>query len=206
MTAAILIVFNLAQLWRETNSHAATAHGITAFAKKQYAAAVAAFDKANAIQPSPQRAFNLGTAQVAAGDREKGSSTLQKAMTDPRLRAAALFNRGNSALESKAFDRAIRDYAEALRMQPGDGAAKRNLEIALIQKNAMQQSSGGSQRSQKGASQPNQSKTPPQPAPNQQQQKNQSADDALLRSVQQQEQQELQRMNKRRAQQTHVGW
>ena len=206
MIAAILLALNLAQLWRDTNSHAATTRGVRAFAKKQYAAAAAAFAKANAIAPSPQRAFNLGTAQIAAGEREQGSSTLQGAMNDARLRASALFNRGNSALQSKAYDSAIRDYSNTLRLRPNDRAAKRNLEIALIRKQAARQSGGGSQSQQKGSSRPDRSQAQRHPAPGERQQNNQSTDDALLRSVQQQEQEELRRMHQGKGERLHVGW
>lgn len=206
MIAAIVLALNLAQLWRDTNSHAATMHGIRAFAQKQYTAAAAAFSKANAIASSPQRAFNLGTAQIAAGNHEQGSSTLEAAINDARLRAGALFNRGNSALESKAYDSAIRDYSAALRFDPSDRAAKRNLEIGLLRKSAMQHGGGGSQPPQKGPSQPDRSQTQRQPVPSQQQQNNQSTDEALLRSVQQQEQEELERMHRGRGERLHVGW
>lgn len=204
MIAAIVFALNLAQLWHDTNSHAATVHGVRAFAKKQYPAAAAAFGKANAIAPSSQRAFNLGTAEIAAGDHERGSAALQGAMNDARLRSGALFNRGNSALESKAYDSAIRDYSAVLRLQPNDRGAKRNLEIALMRKNAMQQSGGGSQPPQKGSSQPQPSQR--RPMPSRQQQNNQSADEALLRSVQQQEQEELERMHRGKGERIHVGW
>jgi len=204
MIAAILLALNLAQLWRDTNSHAANAHGMKAYDRKQYAAAVAAFAKANGIAPSAKRAFNLGTAQIAAGDRERGSSTLSASMGDARLRADALFNRGNSALESKAWDSAIRDYSDTLRLHPNDRAAKRNLEIALVRKNAARQQSGGGgfQSPQKGSS-PKPQESQRQPVPSEQQQ---NPDEALLRSVQQQEQEELSRMHRGRGERVHVGW
>src|SRR5207249_6518714 len=109
MMAMLLFAWSVAQLWRDTNSHAATANGVKAFAQKKYADAVKSFSAANAIAPSSRRAFNLGTAQIAAGNREQGSSTLGKALAEPKLRADALFNRGNSALASNAYDYAIRD-------------------------------------------------------------------------------------------------
>ena len=141
MIAALMLLWNLSQLWRETNSHAATSHGIKAFAQKKYADAAKSFGSANAISPSPRRAFNLGTAQIAAGNREVGSSTLAKAVADPHLRTDALFNRGNSALSSNAFDYAIHDYADVLRLRPTDRGAKRNLEIALARTSAETSSS-----------------------------------------------------------------
>ena len=205
MTAALLLIFNLAQLWRDTNSHAANARGVKAFADKKYAQSVKDFRDAHAIRPSPQRAFNLGTAQIAAGNREQGSATLAKAMSDGRLRADSLFNRGSSALASNAYDSAIRDFTEALKVQPKDPASKRNLEIAILRKMQQQRQQSGSRQPQHGSSpqpQPQQA----QPAPDQQQQRGDANAEALLRSVQQQEQEELQRMHRARGEKLHVGW
>jgi tetratricopeptide (TPR) repeat protein len=205
MIAALVLLWNLGQFWRETNSHAATARGVKTFAQKKYDDSVKAFGEASSIGPSTQRAFNLGTAQIAAGKREQGSSTLGKALSDRRLRGDALFNRGNSALESKAYDYAIRDFTDVLRLHPKDGAAKRNLEIALMRKRMQQRQSGGSRQPQKGSSpqpQPQQA----QPAPADKQQSRDANIEALLRSVQQQEQEELSRMHRARGEKLHIGW
>ncbi|PYQ58751.1 MAG: hypothetical protein DMF58_14150 [Acidobacteria bacterium] len=205
MTAAVLLLWNLTQLWRDTNSHAANARGVKAFTQKKYEQSVKAFGDANALSPSPRRAFNLGTAQIAAGNREQGSATLGKAMSDAPLRANTLFNRGSSALASNAYDYAIRDFSEVLRLSPRDAAAKRNLEIALVRKMMQQRQSSGSRQPQKGSSpqpQPQQA----QPAPDEKQQNRDANIEALLRSVQQQEEEELMRMHRARGEKLHVGW
>ena len=206
MIAVLLLAWNLAQLWRETNSHAATARGVKAFEKQKYSDAAASFATANKIASTPQRAFNLGTAQIAAGNREQGSSTLARAMENPGLRADALFNRGNSALAANAFDYAIHDYVEALKLHPRDSGAKRNLEIALAKKRAMQRQSSGSRNNQQGSSQRQQPQNPQQPTRDQKQRSDQENVDALLRSVQQQEQEELLRMHRAQPERLHVGW
>jgi Ca-activated chloride channel family protein len=205
----LLLTFSLSDLWqratRDTSSHAAASRGVTAYMKKKYDEAITGFARANALRPTPQSAFNLGTAQIAAGKQEEGSTTLQKALADHRLRADALYNRGNSALAAKAFDYAIRDYTETLKLRPSDANAKRNLEIALQRKQQdeqqKQQKAGGKQ------DQPQQ----PQPKPgqgNKDQQKPKSDPnvEALLRSVQQQEREELSRMNRPRPERLRVGW
>ena len=188
---------------RDTNSHAANARGVKAFAKQQYAAAIEAFGRAQQIAPSPRAAFNIGTAEIAAGQREQGSTQLAEAMKDPQLRADALFNRGNSALAAKALDHAVADYIEALRANPAHAAAKRNLEIALKRQDQQRRASAGGKQDQKG-----QSQQQPQPKPSDGQKKQQPAQsdlEALLRSVQQQEQEELRRM-KGQAAEGRVGW
>jgi tetratricopeptide (TPR) repeat protein len=204
--AAILLVITLpfgGRFTRETNSHAATARGVEQFKQKKYAEAQKSFAAATSIAATPSRSFNLGTSQIAAGNREAGSSTIAKALADPSLRADALFNRGNSALSASAFDYAIRDYTDALRIRPSDVDAKRNLEIALRRKQAMQKQQGGGSGSQHDRG------PEPQPSPKAagpQQPKNDPNVDGLLRSVQQQEQEELSRMHKPSRERLHVGW
>ena len=204
MIVALLVLgLDLARLWRETNSHAATARGVKQFNAKKYAEAQKSFATSSSIGSTSMRAFNLGTSQIAAGNREAGSSTIAKALADPTLRADALFNRGNSALAANSFDYAIRDYTDTLRVRPSDTAAKRNLEIALRRKQAMQKQQGGGNGSQ-------QDRGPqPQPSPQQgvkQQPKSDPNVEGLLRSVQQQEQEELSRMHRPSRERVHVGW
>ena len=209
MIVALLVLgLDLTRLWRETNSHAATARGVKQFAAKKCAEAQKSFATSSAVAATPMRSFNLGTSQIATGNREAGSSTIAKALADPALRADGLFNRGNSALAASAFDYAIRDYTDTLRLRPTDAAAKRNLEIALRRKQAMQKQQGGANGSQQDRGPQAQQK--PQPSPQQGAQQPQPKSDpnveGLLRSVQQQEQEELARMHRPSRERVHVGW
>lgn len=198
---AFLLAISLGALWRETNSNAASRRGAKAYEDKQYAQSVEGYRKAHELAPSPQSAFNLGTAEIAAGQREQGSATLAEAIEDSVLRADAFFNRGNSALAAKAFDHAVRDYVAALKTNPAHAAAKRNLEIALARRESERRSSDG-KRDQQGQSQQQQR---PEPSEGQKPQEGQLDLETLLRSVQQQEQDELRRM-KGRAGEARVGW
>lgn len=198
----LLLAVSLPSWWRETNSHASSARGARAFAEKQYGDAAKAFNRAQQLAPSARNAFNLGTAEIASGNREQGSNHLADAILDPSLRADALFNRGNSALESKAFDHAVRDYQDALRANPNHAAAKRNLEIALARRQNQRPAPGGRQ-GQQGQNQQQQQQQAP--APGQKPERGQADLDALLRSVQQQEQEELRRMKAQPAE-GRVGW
>lgn len=206
---ALAVTFSglTAPFTRATNSYAAARRGVKAWAAKQYAEAAAAFGAAQELDPRSTSLFNLGTAQIAAGHREEGSAALSRAMEDPRLRASALYNRGNSALAANAYDYAIRDYIESLRLRPSNMAAKRNLEIALMRKAAAQQSQSSPKGKQPGTQQP-------QPQPQDEQhggakpepKKGDANAEALLRAVQQQEQEEMQRMKRARAERGRVGW
>ena len=199
--AVMLVALAMPSWWRETNSHASSARGARAYEKKKYPDAARAFGRAQQLAPSARNAFNLGTAEIAAGNREQGSTHMAEAIADPALRADALFNRGNSALDAKAYDHALRDYAGALRANPNHAGAKRNLEIALSHKQDQQPAPGGKQ----GQQGQNQQKPQPQPQGQKPGPTSQPDLETLLRSVQQQEQEELRRMKGQPAE-GRVGW
>jgi tetratricopeptide (TPR) repeat protein len=207
MRVALMFVaatVSLGTFWHETNSRASSERGRSAYEKKDYAKAVESYDRAQKIAPSTTGAFNLGTAQIAAGQREEGSATIAKALEDPKLTADAYFNRGNSALASKSLDHAVSDYIQALKANPKHEAAKRNLEIALARRESERRAAAQQQQKQQQQQQQQQQK--PQPQPGQQKPKPGQMDlEALLRSVQQQEQEELRRM-KARAGEGRIGW
>jgi Ca-activated chloride channel family protein len=203
MRTVALLLISLT-FWRDTNSRAADARGAKAYGKKAYAQSAEAFERAHALTPSAQSAFNLGTARIAAGQREQGSAALEAALRDPSLRADAYFNRGNSALAAKALDHAIRDYVDALKANPAHAAAKRNLEIALQRREEQRRNAAASgEKSRQG-----QSPQKPQPSPSDgRQPKPGEIDlDTLLRSVQQQELDELRRMKGKVSGEGRVGW
>ena len=201
MIVLLALAIDVARVGHDLNGYLANVRGVKQYAAKQYAKSTASFDNANSIHSTPARELNLGTAEIAAGDRERGAAALDKAMADPRLRADALYNRGTSALAAKAYDSAIRDYVEALKIRPNDAAAKRNLEIAVARKRAAQQP-----QSKRGGPQPQSQKPQPQASGEQPQQKGETDLDALLRSVQQQEKEELSRMHRAKGEKLRVGW
>jgi tetratricopeptide (TPR) repeat protein len=210
MTAILLLVLSPGALWqhvwRDTNSHAAAQRGSRQYSTKRYEESTQSFATADRLSPNPQSAFNLGTAQIAAGKTSEGSATLARAMQNRALRADTLYNRGNSALASKAYEYAVRDYVETLKLRPDDAQAKRNLEIALDRLQEMKRASGGRQGQQQPSPSQQQSQKSPSAGQKEQQKQEQQGDaEALLRSVQQQEQEELQRMKKAR-ESTRVGW
>ena len=207
----LLAALSVSEVWqratRDTNSHAASKKGVDSYSKQRYTAAEQSFTTANAAAPSSSTAFNLGTAQIAAGHRADGSATLEKSIADPALRVSSLYNRGNSALASKVYDHAIRDYTEVLKIRPGDAQAKRNLEIALMRQKAdSDQQAKGGQTEQKGKSPDQKTGSSSEPDKEQSNQQQQSDAESLLRSVQQQEQEEMQRMKRSRAKSVRVGW
>lgn len=206
MKAAVLLTVVLAaggfieRLTRETNSAAAARRGIASFDKGEYPAAVEALTKAVSIAPGSRSAYNLGTAQVAAGLNQEGSATLDQAMSDPSIRPDALFNRGKSALNANALDAAIRDYSDVLRLRPDDLAAKRNLEIALRRQQSDTQQSPQNDPDQDPDQDGEQGRAPQQVSPEDREA------ESLLRSVEQQEREELSRMRRRAPSTRRIGW
>lgn len=196
----------VAPVLRDTNSAAQVRRGIAQYDKKQHDQALQAFDGAAKLHPGPLASFNLGTAHIAAGHLTKGSEVLSKATEDPALRADAYYNRGNSALAANALDYAIRDYVAALKARPGDMEAKRNLEIALLRR----QASRRPQPQRQTQPMPQQEQKDEQEDPQRQdragEQKEQTDPEALLRSVEQQEREELSRMRRARAEPRRIGW
>jgi tetratricopeptide (TPR) repeat protein len=203
MIVLFLLAFDAGRVWHDLTAYAANVRGTVQYAARQFARSTASFDRANGIRSTPERQFNLGTAEIAAGDRENGAAALDQAMRDPRLRADALYNRGTSALAAKAYDSAIRDYVDVLKLRPNDAATKRNLEIAHVLKRASEQQ----QRSRQGNEGGKQAQRPqPQANGQQPEKKGETDSDALLRSVQQQEKEELSRMHRARGEKLRVGW
>lgn len=202
MTVIAFLLLSLT-FWHETNSHASAARGVKAYEKKEYAKSAEAFARATELAPGPRSSFNLGTARVAAGQRQEGSADLAAAMQDPALRADAYYNRGNSALASKALDHAIRDYVDALKANPQHAAAKRNLEIALQRREEQRKNASANGDKQQQGESPQQ----PSPSGGKKEPKPGEIDlDALLRSVQQQELDEMRRMKGKANAEGRVGW
>jgi tetratricopeptide (TPR) repeat protein len=200
---------SLSKFWQPSNSQAADRRGAASYEAKKYGEAAQAFGQAHRLAPTPTTAFNLGTAQIAAGEREQGTATLNSAMQDRNFRADALYNRGNSALAANELDSAIHDYTEALKLHPRDAQAKRNLEIALSKRKNNSQRGGAKGPQQQGNQSPQQQPQSPSGGEQAKQQAPSRGDadrESLLRSVQQQEQEEMRRMKKPSRGTTRVGW
>ena len=177
---------------RSSNSRASTARGIAQYDAKKHAKSARSFASAEEIDGGPVARYNLGTARVAAGDGIRAAADFSDAIRDDALATDAFFNRGSAALKSKARDDAIRDFSDTLRRNPADSGAKRNLEIALRnkqredeQRRQQQQPSGAPEKPKDDEA----GKGDPKPGGG-------MDVDSLLRSVRQQEQEELSRMRR----------
>ena len=113
-----------------------------------------AYEQAIAVQPSSAEArYNLGLSQIRQVTNIADSNAQTRSMVDaarknftdvaamarikPGLAAKANFNLGNIEFNSKDFQKAIEYYKQALRIDPTDDKARKNLRIA--QKNLQKQ-------------------------------------------------------------------
>lgn len=102
----------------------------------QLAAALEKYRQAQKGQPgSPALHYNIGNVLYKQGEFEKAYDEYRQAFAagERPLAEGARFNAGNSHYARKNWPEAIRNYQEALRLDPRDIDAKKNLELALQQ-------------------------------------------------------------------------
>jgi tetratricopeptide (TPR) repeat protein len=143
--------------------------------------AVAEVDTALRLAPdNPVVQYDAGTLHLAAGDPREAAKILAKSAKSakaagPGLAGAASYNLGNARLADKDFDSAIAAYQQALRAEPGNPAAKWNLELAERQRTDQQMKGpSGAKGGQGGGG--NASKSPGNDQQSQQQNGSSSAD------------------------------
>lgn len=123
------------------------AEGNRLFKESKFKEAARQYQMAVAVNPqSPEARFNLALSQlkmsVQPGLDEKQSEQLLKSGSEgmaaiaslggqnPRLASYASYNLANVAFNSQNYQEAIRGYKQALRFNPDDDMARRNLRIA----------------------------------------------------------------------------
>jgi len=107
------------------------------FEEGKFGQALERYAKALDMDPdNPVLQFNAGDALYRDGKYEEARERFGKvgAARDRRLAGASHFNSGNSHLQEGKLDKAIEEYKKALRINPSDPAAKRNLELARKKK------------------------------------------------------------------------
>ena len=112
------------------------------YARGKYDEALAAYQRAEVLEPDATAIhFNLGNAFYRMGQYQEAASELELVMTEPnpRRRADAMYNIGNTVFKAGQLDGALRAYRAALVMNPDDMQAKENLEFCLKKKEEMEQ-------------------------------------------------------------------
>jgi tetratricopeptide (TPR) repeat protein len=132
---------------------------------KKYDEALKMYIDAQASRPqAPELHYNIGNVLFRKGEYDKAVEEYLRAQAakDPALAESAAYNRGNAFLAQKQPQQAINSYIQALRRDPRDKDAKRNLELAL---QLMQEQKKKQQQNQKQEDKNDPSKPPPQAPP-----------------------------------------
>ncbi len=104
------------------------------FDQKQYDEALRMYTDAQASRPeAPELHYNIGNVLFRKGEYEKaiGEYRRAEASRDVSLSQSAIYNRGNAMMFAGQVQDAAKAYVQALRADPSDQDAKRNLELAL---------------------------------------------------------------------------
>lgn len=126
-----------------------------------YAESYAAFEQALAASGEPALGYNSANALYRMHRYEEASRKFRDVLgSAPKLQQRAFYNMGNAYVrmaEDKPDDpeplrRAIAAYEEALRLEPGDTAAKWNLELAVKRLGDEPESGGSPGRGNRGES------------------------------------------------------
>jgi len=111
-----------------------TRDGNRLFDKGKYADAEASYKKALEKKSTfTEAVFNLGDAmykQERYDDAIRQFELSAKTLTDPKLKAQAYHNIGNSQLGKKEYEKAVDAYKQSLKLNPSDRDTKYNLAYA----------------------------------------------------------------------------
>lgn len=162
----------------------------------QYAQAETTYRKAVNKNPNnPQANYNLGCALMKQGKTEEADkqfSLLTSSNADKELRAKTYYNKGVMYQGKKDYEKAIDAYKNALRLNPADEHARKNLALCKRQQQKQQQQQQQQQNNQNNQDKKNQKDKDDQQK--KQQDKNQNQQD-------QQQQKKKDEMSKENAEQ-----
>ena len=154
--------------------------------------------------------YNLGLSQIRIGSNPSDTTQAAKDMvakgcqameqvakmgaTNPGLAAKANYNLGNVSFNSEDYRNALNYYKQALRLNPDDNAARRNLRITQLkldnQDDNQDQNQDQNQNQQQNQDQQNQDQQQDKKDPQQQQQDiNQQTADQILQAMENKENQ-----------------
>ncbi len=127
--------------------------GNTAYEKNNFSEAEVKYKKAIDKNPEYYKPkFNLGDAFYQDKNYKDADSLFTEVAAtakDKNVKAKAWYNKGNSLLSQKQYEKSIEAYKNALRLNPGDSAAKYNLEYARKKLKKQQQQQKQQQKNKK---------------------------------------------------------
>jgi Ca-activated chloride channel family protein len=125
--------------------------GNSLYNRGKYDEALSRYQMAEVLEPDATAIrFNLGNALFRLGRYQEAARELELVLIDkkPERRANAMYNMGNVAFKAGQLDPAIKAYAGALAINPGDKQAKQNLEFCLKKKEEQQNQPDSTQQQQ----------------------------------------------------------
>jgi Ca-activated chloride channel family protein len=197
---AIFFSLSLTQV-NAQSAHQMQREGDAAYDKKEFQKAEDTYRKAEEKKPSQGRGtFNLGNAKFQQKQYDEAAKQYTQAAEDfwkKEDQAAAFYNLGNTFLERKDYNKSIDAYKNALRRNPDDLDAKKNLTLALQKKKKEEEQKKQQQKNQQQQNKPqNQDQNQQNQDKNQQQQQNPTSQKGGSRTENQPQKQENQHLPK----------
>ncbi len=202
-----MILLGMLMLLPATAQHKARKYvheGNKSFKDGKYANAEVDYRKARDMAKDPVIPdFDLGTSLYKQKKYDKAAENFLSVAgktDDNKMKAEAYYNLGNTFLEAKKLDEAIKAYKTALTYDPQDMDAKYNLLYALRLKKQQQQQKQKNNKDKNGKNdqqqQKNQNKQKQQQQQNNQQQQQQNKQQQNKQEQQQQQKQQQDQQNK----------
>jgi tetratricopeptide (TPR) repeat protein len=119
------------------------------FSEDKYAEAEKAYLDAQVKSPGkPEIIYNLGNSLIKQGKYPQGIQALQQSagVGSRSIKADSLYNTGNALFSMGDYKGSAEAFIEALKLNPEDGDAKHNLELALQKLKQQEQEQTGESR------------------------------------------------------------
>ena len=111
--------------------------GFDLYKDSLYDQSIHLYNESLKLEPNNEYLFNLGNAYLKSGDLENAQKTysqlLNSSSASEQQKSKAAYNLGNLNYAEQNLGDAIKNYKEALRLNPEDIQASENLQIALAQ-------------------------------------------------------------------------
>ena len=151
-------------------------NGDLLYQAKDYSEAETMYRKALEEKQKPASSYNLGNSVYQQNRMDEAAQSYKQSIAgakDPLLKSNAYFNLGNTYFQQKDYGESIKAYKEALKLQPKDEEAKKNLMLAMRQLQQQQQQQQQNQQQQQQQQEQEKDKQDQQQQNQQQQQQNQ---------------------------------